>query len=152
MKRTDTVFTCINALVVMIMLFNFVYFFSALADYGGQILAFYLPVLYIPVFVIINVIWMIIRKKLVDKQPFVDLHARNERKRIYIKRLNTVGTVLNILLLDVLTIHIIVVFVPQGNSGSIDVFMYSLPFVLINDAWVVVFVNIDDRLEERYLK
>lgn len=149
MKRTDTVFTCINGLVIIIMLLNVIWFFSALVDYGHQILALYLPILYIPVFVIINVIWMKIRKKLIDKQPFVDLHARNERKRICIKRLNTTGMVLNISLFAVLAIHIIVSQLLQGSIGSVDVFMYSLPFVLINDAWVVIFVNIDDRLEEK---
>lgn len=151
MKRAATVFTCINVLAVIIMLLLIGYLYSMLGVHVPQAAAFDFAAFFIPVFVIINVIWLRVRRRLIDKQPCApDLHAVNDRKRICIKRLNTVGLALNVLLFAAMVIHTVVLFVQSGSLDLLGVlFRYSLPFVLINDAWVVISVNMDDRLDER---
>lgn len=127
------------------------YLYSMPGVHMPRAAAFDLAAFFIPVFVIINVIWLLVRRRLIDKQPWVsDLHVTNDRKRICIKRLNTVGLALNVMLFAAMVIHTVVLFVQSGSLDLLGVpFRYSLPFVLINDAWAVVFVNMDDRLEER---
>ncbi|MDE6727061.1 MAG: hypothetical protein K2J80_03855 [Oscillospiraceae bacterium] len=59
----------------------------------------------------------------------------------------------HILLAAAMTIHSIIDTMNTGGSIVLDfigvIFDYSVPVVLINVAWVVVYMNMKERLEEK---
>lgn len=107
---------------------------------------FYLAFLYIPPLVVLNGIWMLIRMvRSEGLSDVLDGVAASERRRMFSVRMNVVFVVLNILLAVAVTIHGIIYTLRTGGSVVLDflgvMLYYSVPLVLINDAWFVVRMN-----------
>lgn len=154
-KIVNIVFTALNVLVLaaVFVMIGYGYFHPGLST--GPLIGFHLAVLFIPVFIIVNAIWMGIRNNLIQKP----LHAleyidSNRRIKFCLDRLNRIFIFLNILLFGVILIRIIIESVRYGSADWINklFFEHSVFFELINVAWIIFYVNTKDRLEEKYRK
>lgn len=154
MKRINIIFTAINILIVtaMLILVGYEYFTPHLST--PPYAAFLAGYFFVPPLVLTNGIWLLI-SKIRNEVPRSALSGTDSdyRRWLVSARLNAVFILLNILLAAVITIHGIIYTLREGGAFVLDfvsvIILYGVPFVLINDAWVVVYMNMKDRLEEK---
>lgn len=146
MKRINAVFTAINILVVVVMLVLVGYEYRTVYLNTPPSAAFLAGCVFIPPLALINGIWLLIRI-LRGEAPCSVLDGADSagHRQLFSVRLNAVFILLNVLLAAVITIHCIIYTLRTGGSVVLDfigiMFYYSVPVVLINDAWVVIRMN-----------
>lgn len=154
MKRISAVFTAINILAVIAMLILVGYGYSHLGLGTPPYVAFLTGGIFISPPALINGIWLLIRL-IRGEVPHSASNGTDSDYRRWLlpARLNAVFILLNILLAAAITIHGTVYTLRIGGSAALDfisiVFLYSVSVVLINDAWVVAYMNMKERLEEK---
>ena len=158
MKRINTIFTALNVLVAAVMLIQIgICYFSEGYVSALPSVSFIYAVLYIPPLVLINVIWKVIRKKKEVRVQSAEMPVSNSlaRDTAWLKRVNIICIMLDVLLVATMLIHNAIDICETSPNlsffnnlvGSTWVY-YTVPFVLINDAWVVVYMNMKERLYE----
>lgn len=142
MKRINNVFTTINAVVFLGMLVHLRIAYSyAIAHHmsAPPQAAFIIGIFYIPVYILINVIWAVVRAAKCKKGMYSDISEKSDpnaaaRSAAWSKLLNIAGIALNVLLTAAMLIQ---------SSSNGDIWLrYILPFILVNEAWVVVHMNV----------
>lgn len=154
MKRVNIVFTALNILLVITMLILVGYGYSHPGLGTPPSAAFMSGCVFVPPLALINGIWLLIRL-VRGAVPYSASNGTDSDYRRWLlpARLNSVFILLNILLAAAMTIHSIIDTMNTGGSIVLDfigvIFYYSVPVVLINVAWVVVYMNMKERLDEK---
>lgn len=157
MKRINKIFTNIHIFIGIVMVIHIAIAFSREYFSIPREAAFYLVLIYIPVFIILNGTWILIRKFRDGKQHIApEQTVSDDRTRLYLNRLTVIFMSINILLTVAATIHSIIATMIYGGSFLLTLvgYMtnYGIPAVIINDVWVVVYMNMKERSEENCQK
>lgn len=152
MKRTNIIFTSINILVIATMLIHIgICYFNFHTFNVGPSIVFLYALVYIPPLILINVIWRVVRRKKSGGLPPEETPAANvlARNAVGARLVNIIAIALNILI-------VVMVLIYNANyMREVDTRMsyfeelignnwiYGIiPFILVNDAWVVVRMNL----------
>ena len=154
MKRINTVFTTINILAVLGMLIHMgILYNNAHTISAPRAIVFTGALVYILPLMLLNLIWALIQKIVIQKGKTdmlsADVPARTADRSRHIK---IVFIALNAMVFVIMAIHNGFDIRAGGNSyfqnliGWIWI-LYIIPLIVINNAWVVVSMNMKDRLE-----
>ena len=154
MKRINTVFTTINILAVLGMLIHMgILYYNAHTISAPRAIVFTAALVYILPLMLLNLIWALIQKLVIQKgktdMPSAGVPERTADRARHIK---IVFIALNAMVFVIMAIHNGFDIRAGGNSyfqnliGWIWI-LYIVPLIVINNAWVVVSMNMKDRLE-----
>ena len=150
MKRVNTVFTTINILAVLGMLIHMgILYYTAQTVSAPRAAVFIAALVYVLPLLLLNLIWAVIQKTVSQKenQVHTDMLSADRSRRI-----NIVFIALNAMVVVIMAIHNGLDIRAGGNSYFQNLFgwiwvLYIIPLIVINNAWVVISMNMKDRQE-----
>lgn len=156
MKRINTVFTTINILAVLGMLIHMgILYYNTQTISAPRAVVFTGALVYILPLLLLNLIWSLMQKTAGQKgkraqADLTDVLVRTPDRSKHI--INIVFLALNALVIVIMAIHNGFDIRSGGNSYFQNLFgwiwvLYIIPLIVINNAWVVVSMNMKDRLE-----
>ena len=146
MKRINKIFTMLNILLIFAMLFHIGYAYSHADFHEPPEIVFYLAFIYMLPLTIINGIWLLIRTVRFGERARVSKRSvSDESEMLRSDRVNFIFILLNILFAAAIAVHTVIAALSAGGSYVLSfigvVLYYGVPIVLINDAWLVIHMN-----------
>lgn len=157
MKRINIIFTAINIFIIAVMLIQIGIAYAGATQHhlsAPPAVVFAFAILYIPPLILINIIWRVVRRKKAGELPPEETPVSNFLTREDALRwlVNIIAVALNILIIVIMLIHNTNEMRNYTGLTFWDKFWDELfgmtciygiiPFVLVNDAWVVIRMNL----------